>query len=167
MFDGTSDCLAFADDGRFALAHLTVAVWANQTATAGTNGDTQVAKRLDVGTAVLDSWQLEDYADGSQAFTSNDGSPQNGQILSATGAIALGRWQHLALSFDGTTKRVYVDGTLRAQRAAGSIVYDGHAITLGCDDNVGVGEPFTGALDELEIYDRALADAEIAALAAR
>lgn len=168
VFDGASDCVGFPDDGRFDLAQLTVAVWANQSAAAGVNGDTQVAKRVDVTGNVRDSWQLEDYSDGTQAFTSNSGTTSNDQLDSAAGLVTLGVWHHLAISFDGTTRKLYVDGALRVEAGGtASFAYDSHAVTLGCDDNAGVSEAYAGTLDELEIYNRALTDAEIAALAAR
>jgi hypothetical protein len=73
----------------------------------------------------------------------------------ARGAIALRRWSHLALTYDGRTIRRYVDG-----RPAGTRAYSG---TLGGGSTVRVGDGYRGRLDELRLYDRALSAAEIRA----
>lgn len=166
LFDGVDDCISVPDDGRFALPELTVAVWARQDAFP--QYASQIAKRVDIGATVLDSWQIEDIPTGQLFFTSTDSGMSNAQILSANNTLIAGVWQHLAVSWDGTTQRMYVAGApVGAGSLAGPPVYDSHAMTLGCDDDGGIAEPFPGALDEIQIYDRALTDAEVAELAAR
>ncbi len=70
-------------------------------------------------------------------------------------------WHHLAASYDGTTIRWYGDG-----------VFVGSASrVLNTPDNVHIGKRqdntnyFPGSVDEVQIYSRALSDAEIAGLA--
>ena len=56
--------------------------------------------------------------------------------LEAPSAIALNQWTHLAISFDGTTKRLYVNGVVVAsQGGLGELVYDLAAVpvTIGSD----------------------------------
>ena len=74
---------------------------------------------------------------------------------SARGPLKLGRWSHLALTYDGITIRRYVDG-----RLAGTRAYTG---ALGGSRTLHLGERFRGRLDELRIYDRALTAAQIQA----
>jgi hypothetical protein len=62
---------------------------------------------------------------------------------------------------------VYIDGVPSGSDTQSTpLAYDANAMKIGCDDNVGISEVFDGVLDELQIYDRALSDAELAELAA-
>ena len=75
------------------------------------------------------------------------------------------KWAHLAGTWDGTTKRIYVNGVMVASTAS-QISYDTHNIYLGADENNGtLALPFDGELDDLRVYNRVLSASEIAALA--
>jgi hypothetical protein len=74
-------------------------------------------------------------------------------------------WVHIAGTWDGTTKRLYIDGVL-ARSGTSQISYDTHDLYLGADENNGsLALPFDGVLDDLRVYSRALSLQEIAALA--
>jgi hypothetical protein len=81
--------------------------------------------------------------------------------------IPLNKWTHLAASFDGATKRLYVNGVLVASRGGlGALVYDPAAvpITIGSDFASGPFSDsllFNGRIDEVGIYNRALTSNEI------
>lgn len=71
-------------------------------------------------------------------------------------------WHHLVYTYDGTTNRLYVDGT---QRATSTTAPDtGPASNARLGANFDGSEPFTGLLDEVRVYDRALSAAEVAML---
>lgn len=76
-----------------------------------------------------------------------------------------GAWHHVAASWDGTTKRLYIDGALVASAAATGL--DSNALALvGADVDMGtITLHYTGLMDELDLFDRALTDAEVAVLA--
>ncbi len=79
----------------------------------------------------------------------------------------LNRWYHVAATFDGTMHHLYVDGQL-AHEAQGFFKYArGEPIRIGAkgDDTTPKHAFFTGDLDDIRIYNRALNAAEIAALA--
>jgi hypothetical protein len=83
--------------------------------------------------------------------------------------IALNQWYHVAGTLDGATgdMRLYINGVLAAQksttvRPAGSMAQA--ALAIG--NNVQGGFPFTGLIDEVVIYSRALSPVEVAGLAA-
>jgi|GEM_PF-3370324 len=81
--------------------------------------------------------------------------------------IPLNEWTHLAASFDGATKRLYVNGVLVASRAGlEALVYDPAAVpvTIGSDFASGPSSNalhFHGRIDEVGIYNRALTSNEI------
>jgi hypothetical protein len=120
----------------------------------------------------VNSWQLETEALGtpplSLSFTTYDGSGLNQYARTPMNTMKLGTWQHLAATYDGATKRVYIDGVEQATVAEPNpLPYDNMPMMIGCDDNNPVSEYYNGVLDDLQIYDRALTPTEIADLAAR
>ena len=69
-------------------------------------------------------------------------------------------WVHLAGTYDGTTQRLYVNGTEVANRAqSGPIEVSGGVLRIG--GNSILGELFKGRIDEIRVYNRALSAAEI------
>ena len=80
----------------------------------------------------------------------------------ATTAIALNAWTHLAASYDGATLRLYVNGSQTVSRAtSGSVATSTNPLRLG--GNTIWGEYFAGTIDEVRIYNRALTAAEVQA----
>ncbi len=70
------------------------------------------------------------------------------------------QWTHLAATYDGTSQRLYVNGTEVASRAqSGSIAVSNGVLRIG--GNSIWGEFFKGRLDEIRVYNRALSTAEI------
>jgi hypothetical protein len=98
-----------------------------------------------------------------------------GQVLFATvntGApyvwadISLATWHHVAGTVDSGTKRVYVDGVEQMMGTTNPTSYDTEPMRIGCDRGNGfIGNYFVGDVDDVRLYDRALAAAEIAGLA--
>ena len=79
-----------------------------------------------------------------------------------TGALAANQWAHLTATYDGTLLRLYVNGTL-----ATSTTVEGSLLTSTGDLWIG-GNPvwaewFSGLIDEIRVYDRALTGEQIAA----
>lgn len=79
------------------------------------------------------------------------------------------RWVHVAITWDGVTERQYVDGVDDHPRGipfAGPILSrPGDMLYLGAWGEGG--DPFSGAVDDVRIYSRALAPSEVARLARR
>jgi hypothetical protein len=83
-----------------------------------------------------------------------------------TAALAVGTWSHVAATYDKTTLRLYVNGTLVASTAvSGALVNSTGALRIG--GNSIWGEYFGGLIDEVRVYERALSAAEINADKAR
>src|SRR5262249_25047021 len=75
-------------------------------------------------------------------------------------ALPVNTWTHLAGTYDGTTLRLYVNGTLVASQAAsGTITTSTGAVRLG--GNAVWGEYFRGRIDDVRIFNRALSQAEV------
>ncbi|MGH9891989.1 MAG: LamG-like jellyroll fold domain-containing protein, partial [bacterium] len=69
-------------------------------------------------------------------------------------------WVHLASTYDGTTQRLYANGSEVAKRAqSGPIEISGGVLRIG--GNSIWGAFFEGRIDEIRVYNRALSAAEI------
>lgn len=79
---------------------------------------------------------------------------------SGSSAPALNTWTHLATTYDGATLRLFVNGVQAASRAVtGSIVTSASPLRIGGDSVWG--EYFSGLIDEVRVYNRALTAVEI------
>lgn len=79
-----------------------------------------------------------------------------------TGGSALPRyqWTHLAATYDGTSQRLYVNGTeIARQPLSGSIQASDRRLYIG--GNSVWGEFFSGRIDEVRVYNRGLTASEI------
>jgi len=112
------------------------------------------------GDGIGNSWQLEVLGDDRVSLSG--GSPHS---LASPDPIAPGEWHHLAGSWDGHEKELFIDGDKVAEVDA-TLEYDGHAIYLGGDQNGGEEVlHWDGVLDDLRVYDRELSNSEIDDLA--
>ena len=84
------------------------------------------------------------------------------KAVTGTSGLALNAWSHLALTYDGTNLRLYLNGAQVALTVtSGTIATSTGPLTIG--GNPIWGEWFNGVMDEIRIYRRALTAAEITA----
>jgi hypothetical protein len=77
-------------------------------------------------------------------------------------AEPVGRWTHLAVTYDGATYRLYVNGRQASSRSAsGAILSTTDPLWIG--GNRPYGEYFHGVIDEVRLYGRALGPSEVRA----
>jgi hypothetical protein len=113
--------------------------------------------------ATGDQWWLGVRNGTPQFFIDFEGI---GEALAAPTTIPLGEWTHLAATFDGATKVLYVNGIqVAAQANSNAIFYESVPVGIGAhrQGNI-VADLFTGFIDEVSLYDRALTPAEIYAI---
>lgn len=135
---------------------ITIAAWVD--ANPSTGSLSALAKP--VGSSTDNSWQLEVESNGKASFSGG-----SMHYLESPNPVSRQAWHHLAGTYDGTTKTLYVDGVAVAQ-VASTNTYDTHPVFLGADENSGAPALYwDGLLDELRVYSRVLSPAEIAALA--
>jgi hypothetical protein len=106
------------------------------------------------------AWALYPVGDGNlptgHAFTGVE------QWARGTARLPAGEWTHLAVTYDGSLIRLYVNGTLQGTQAqTGPLVTSSQPLRLGGD--AVWSEWFDGSLDEIRVYDRPLSAAEIQA----
>ncbi|MEU3598821.1 LamG domain-containing protein [Streptomyces sp. NPDC006798] len=78
--------------------------------------------------------------------------------LTATQTIASGTWSHLAVSYNGTTATLYVNGEFAGSATIAYAADGGAALRIGSTQN---GTYFSGAVDEVRIWNRGRSQAEL------
>ena len=156
-FDGAGDLVDIGTwNPNERSAGITIALWARW---AGLNGQYQglIAKR-DTWAAGSMMWQIELNIDsGSLSFA------REGSSLPGVGALPIGEWAFVAVTFDGTTARTYRDGVEVTSGAFSFGTGTGAHLVIGSGQPDG-GNPFNGDLDDVRIYNYALGPIEVARL---
>jgi hypothetical protein len=109
------------------------------------------------------SWQICVQSDGKlNAFSVGGGGSD--EVVTPS-AITLTTWHHVAVSWDGARKVLWLEGTPAVEREVAIDFDDGEVVIGGDIDDGAPNNAFHGRIDDLRIYDRVLAPAELAALA--
>jgi len=119
------------------------------------------------GTAAIVT-STDGAAEGFRLFITSDGRPgfvpftSPWREMGGPNQIPVGRWTHVAGTYDGTSVRVYVDGDpVLSYAAQGPISRSTVPISIGRWNYPRA--PFNGAIDEVRHYNRALSREEICA----
>lgn len=124
-----------------------------------------------LGNAIIAAKNLNDL-DASYALSVNVNlvpqfysSSEANQNLDGNSQLELGAFHHLAATWDGTVKILYVDGVKAGSGAASSMPNNNNlGMTIGQRQSTAMPLTFTGTIDELQVFDRALSQAEISAI---
>ena len=152
-FDGVSSRVDLAPLGKLYKLGFTLEAWVKKSG-------------LKKDVTVLGSWNSggsggpmiwSDWVSGRYFLTMNAGSAN---YLDSGQQPAVGDWQHLAATYDGSTARFFVNGTLVASRPFTGNVGDTDIWRVGAYDANPFGF-FDGLIDEVRIYDRALTASQI------
>ena len=161
QFDGTAHVeVPGYDDLLLTYTDYTIAFWVKP----DYSGD-QDLLQVYVGTN-----DQTDYVGGYSIVNASYGDDAIAQVNTASGGESLpfsrpsgDVWTHIAMTFDGTTRTIYIDGVEDASMASNPIGYDG-----------GTGDPlwfgalfgydwyhFKGLMDDIQIYRQALTATEV------
>lgn len=133
-------------------AQITVSVWVNASSWAG-NWPMIVAKDVNVAYLLM---QNDDVGGSKMGFRIGAAGAPN--TANGSTDLNINQWYHVAGTYDGTTIKIYVNGILDGSQArAGSIPTSANALQIG---GYG-GLVFTGKIDDVRIYNRALSAQEI------
>jgi hypothetical protein len=144
------------------LNDFTISAWVNPAA------DSTWSRIFDFGTGTSTNMFLT--VDGGGAglrFAITTGGNGIEQQLTGGGQLPLNAWSHVAVTVAGNTGRLYLDGNLVATNPNMTL----HPSSLGTTNQNWIGrsqypDPYlSGIVDDFQISDHALTDAEIAALA--
>ena len=91
----------------------------------------------------------------SHAFYSND-------LNSGTNTVTNGAWNHVVATFDGTTRRLYVNGILKNSDSPASVnVTANQDLYIGCAFTTAATAYFPGQIDDARIYNYALTGTQV------
>ncbi len=152
-FDGASSWVTVADTPTLRLTTgFTVEAWVNPSANTGWRSVVMKESANGLGYAL--------YALNNASRPAGYVHTNSDIAVAGTAALALNTWTHLALTYDGSTERLYVNGVqVRTAAVSGSMAAAAGPLRFG--GNSVWGEYFRGLIDEVRIYNRALAVSEI------
>ena len=139
---------------------LTVSEWVNWSAfTSGSGGYATVSNSTSStnGYAIYQNTSAPYNKLVAYVYTSNNG------VRSVTGSTLLstGTWYHVVLTYDGSNVRLYLNGVQEGSIAGTGTITTSTADLLFGSQYTSGGAKFTGTLDDVRIYNRALSSSEI------
>lgn len=156
-FDGVDDYVNVPHNASVSLTTYTVSVWENPT---NTNNGSNVVLTKRGGT--YNYLLYFSSANNNTPTIYNDGLTP--ATLNAASTIPEGAWSLVTATYDGTTRKIYINGVLsNSDTPTGSPTTNSQALTLGSEAG---SFAFKGLIDDVRVYNRALNRSEIAALAA-
>ncbi len=139
---------------------LTISMWVKTSGDFG-NWRGLISKRNSWGTDTM-MWRMEqDSGTGNVVFGSSSGS-----IVSAT-PLPAGEWEHVAVTFDGSTATIYRNGV---NSVSGAVTFQNKTdanLMIGAGemtDDGTVSYIYLGDLDDIQLYNYALSYTEVADL---
>ena len=76
--------------------------------------------------------------------------------MSSDAAIADGAWHRVAFAWDDANRTLYVDGVAVTEDSQSGPASCVGGLSLGCGDNASPATFFTGLIDDVRIYNRAV-----------
>jgi hypothetical protein len=156
-FDGGAECFTVPSMTTWNAPQFTVSAWINTpTMAAAQNGSVFVhesssgcpSPELQIGDGVAGIVQL------------NTTDSTHNIAFTPTAMLSVNTWRQVAITWDGTTQAVYINGVCDCSHQPTLQPLDNNAeLTIGCYPDSGA--TYTGAIDELRVYDRVLTLAEI------
>ena len=109
-------------------------------------------------------WKISLPGHGKPVFSTKNAAGQNVDMDSDSVPLPVGAWRHVVMTHDGTNNKIFINGLLKKSVAsAGALGTTTKPLGIGYDpiDSSGF---FNGSLDEVQVYNVALSDAEVLAL---
>jgi hypothetical protein len=152
-FDGVDDFVTISDSPSLNVDYATISMWVKL----DTIGNSGSAGLIAKGDNFNRQYWLWTY--GESIHWSIDGV-----IAKSTMALTTGRWYHVALTYDGSSSSLYLDGSLDTTfpQTSGTILSDNDPLLIGKLPGL---KHIDGQIDDVRIYNRALTPSEVAVLA--
>jgi len=155
IFDGTGDYLSIPDssDWNFGTSSFCMEGWVYRSVSGG--HDRFMGQRADGS----NRWYFDISTSDNIGFYIQDGGSDVLYAYSTGGELPHGAWHHLAATWDGTTFRMFVDGTsvtlTTATSYAGTFPDIASILTIGVVNISHAAQYFEGYMDEIRISNTA------------
>lgn len=145
------------------VGNLTITAWIKpETLTAATFYN--IVTKYDT-TGSYKSYNFAAYGTALDGGLSSDCSAETGDVYTATSVLSVGTWSHIALVYNSSDIRIYVDGALSQNGINNPSTYSGGICDSDADFSIGaLGNPtnyFDGIIDEVAVFSRDLSANEI------
>ncbi len=159
-FNGINSGIRAANSAVLNSAATTVSFWVKVNALPS-NGE---AYLLSYG-GWQERWKISLPGHGKVVWSTNNVGTGNSDMDAGDGnALPIGTWKHVVMVHDGTNDKIYIDGAKKASKAVtGNLKNTQYPLGIGYSP-IDTCCFFNGAIDEVQIYNYALADADITAL---
>ena len=77
-------------------------------------------------------------------------------VLCSQAPITDGDWHRIGLTWDGSTRSLYVDDILVAEDTQSGLANCYGGLNIGCGADMAAGSLFSGLIDDVRIYSRAV-----------
>src|SRR5439155_20698894 len=154
-FDGASSWVTVANSPSLQLTNrMTLEAWVNPDTLNGAWRCVIIKQQTGAGVDYSLYADTDQHAPATQLYTTGENDDYG------TAVLPTNNWTYLAATWDGTTLRLYVNGTLASSLAvSGTLLSSTGVLRIG--GNSVWGEFFSGMIDEVRIYNRALSQTEI------
>lgn len=162
VLDGNKDYISIGDFAQYeGMNELTISMWVNPSF---------FPSKPTFGIIKENSYRFEFAPSTGETFfkvgTSNNAMGGTGTSVSA-GFLGTGNWYHLVGVYNGTRLNVFLDGVLvgtTSSDISGSIISDNKPLEIG-SNAAGATQEFNGGIDEVMVFNRAISEDEVKALA--
>lgn len=158
VFDGSNDYIAIPDVAAQHLTKFTLSAWVNPSSFADFR---EIITRCD-GPTTNRNYEMDlEITSGKVRMYFTD-SVASFRGFTANTGVALGAWTHVTGTFDGATLAVYLNGVADGTSAQAFVPDAATAETLAIG-RLGASATnfFSGSMDDVRIYNRALSQGEI------
>ncbi len=166
VFDGGSGRIEVADSAAYAFGtgDFSIAYWVNFTSI-GFASTGMISKDTYAGGGSYEGWLLNH--DGSVGLLTRNEPGVSTSARTSPGDFALGQWYHFGAVRQSGVLRLYVDGNLKASatEASATDLTNDALLRFGSLSPASL-QSMNGSLDEIRLYDSALTESEVQALAA-
>jgi hypothetical protein len=158
-FNGADSYIEFATGESMKTPHLTIMAWFNTRKLDGYGHIFQSGNDWDDMAGCVFRVHQDGFAQAALAF-----APGNTATWLSGPALEANTWYHMAMTYDGTTAILYLDGeNVGSGAGQGEIMYDNQPVRMGVLSNA-IGSAFDGFIDEVALFSEALAAEDIEAI---
>ena len=161
-FDGADDGVSLETDEALNTQYVTVMFWMKASDITPVSSQT-LFNRRNTNPGTIAFYYNAGTSYKLQGQIRLDGSEGTGRTIRADSAVTTD-WTNVALTYDGSTLKMYINGVLQSQTLTISGIIDTDSFTsifIGRHETLG--EYFSGKIDDVRIYDRALSAEDMAA----